>query len=413
MNILIAFVAGLVGGLLAFFVAIRPRQTRRPATTISSKDALILVPKPTQEKQKIVGERVRLSRARDFQDRARKLTIPGQYREMAEIKDNIENDLLGTKGVVGLGVRNRVVDRKIQDDIVLSVFVDANVDENELISNSLIQAVPENRIQIVRTGKIVARGTGPPPANRIVPVLNWLNRRIRPAVGGVSISRDQGISGTLATCCYEHDPLPTTPPIYYALSNNHIIANLNDSSVGDAILQPGTNEGGTYPADFIAWLAAKVDIQFMNGVDPIPENLVDAAIAAGHFSDLDNTIYWTGNLNGVKYETNTHDEVQKTGAFTAYTRSRIVDVDATIDVEFSNGKVARFKHQLTMDRFSEQGDSGSLIVDSTTRRAVGLLFADSVEDELSYANKILYVEELLGVRISETGGTYSGLIDPS
>src|SRR3546814_11925718 len=59
------------------------------------------------------------------------------------------------------------------------------------------------------------------------------------------------------------------------LSNNHVLANSNDSAVGDAILQPGTADGGADPADRIAPLARFVEISFAADA----ENRVDGAIA--------------------------------------------------------------------------------------------------------------------------------------
>src|SRR5256886_17231942 len=42
----------------------------------------------------------------------------------------------------------------------------------------------------------------------------------------------------------------------YVLSNNHVLANSNDATIGDAALQPGPYDGGTAPADQIGTLAA-------------------------------------------------------------------------------------------------------------------------------------------------------------
>src|SRR5438094_7074528 len=60
----------------------------------------------------------------------------------------------------------------------------------------------------------------------------------------------------------------------YVLSNNHVLANSNDATIGDAALQPGPYDGGTAPADQIATLSAFQAIDFSGGGNPI-----DAAIA--------------------------------------------------------------------------------------------------------------------------------------
>src|SRR3546814_10205184 len=59
------------------------------------------------------------------------------------------------------------------------------------------------------------------------------------------------------------------------LSNNHVLANSNQGTAGDAILQPGPADGGTDPGDRIATLARFVAIDFTAD----GENRIDDAIA--------------------------------------------------------------------------------------------------------------------------------------
>jgi hypothetical protein len=56
------------------------------------------------------------------------------------------------------------------------------------------------------------------------------------------------------------------------LSNNHILANVNIASPGDAILQPGSRDGGIVPADVVGTLH-KFHVLQPSG------NLVDAVVA--------------------------------------------------------------------------------------------------------------------------------------
>ncbi len=69
----------------------------------------------------------------------------------------------------------------------------------------------------------------------------------------------------------------------YVLSNNHVLANSNDATIGDAALQPGPYDGGTAPADQIGTLAAFNTIDFSGGA-----NTIDAAIARSSTTNLDN-----------------------------------------------------------------------------------------------------------------------------
>jgi len=69
----------------------------------------------------------------------------------------------------------------------------------------------------------------------------------------------------------------------YVLSNNHVLANSNDASIGDPALQPGPYDGGTAPADQIGTLAAFNTIDFSGG-----SNTIDAAIARSDATNLGN-----------------------------------------------------------------------------------------------------------------------------
>ncbi|EGL82757.1 hypothetical protein CathTA2_1765 [Caldalkalibacillus thermarum TA2.A1] len=98
---------------------------------------------------------------------------------------------------------------------------------------------------------------------------NALNSRVRPVKGGWSIGHKAITAGTVATCVYDMLPgarktLPEPgigmPAKYYILSNNHVLANSNDASLGDAILQPGPYDGGKEDEDTVARLSRFIPI---------------------------------------------------------------------------------------------------------------------------------------------------------
>ena len=237
-----------------------------------------------------------------------------------------------------------------------------------------------------------------------------LARRIRPAEGGYSVGHFKITAGTIATCVYDILPGGTVsppahgigiPPRYYILSNNHVLANSNDAALGDPILQPGPFDGGTDPADRIARLSRFIPITFN---PPVPlaqhNNFVDAAVAAGEFHDLDREIYWIGYVRGWRRKANVTvgTIVQKTGRTTNYTTGRIMAINATVDVGYGGGKVARFKDQIVTTNISAGGDSGSLVT-TLDDVAVGLLFAGS--SVATIVNQIENVRALLRVEVAE------------
>ena len=97
--------------------------------------------------------------------------------------------------------------------------------------------------------------------------------------------------------------------------------------------------------------------------------------------------------------------VMKTGRTTGHTRGKIFDVAADVNVPYEdkdgNAFMATFGDQIlivgTSGSFSTNGDSGSLIVDQTSKRATGLLFAGSTSHTI--ANHIEDVLNALGVTL--------------
>ncbi|AOM14673.1 S1 family peptidase [Bacillus thuringiensis] len=217
-------------------------------------------------------------------------------------------------------------------------------------------------------------------------------------------------AGTIATCVY--DILPngsTNPPAhgygipnrYYILSNNHVLANSNNANIGDPILQPGPIDGGSDPTDRIATLSRFIPITFSSQV-PLENqnNLVDAAIAEAPFHQIDRSIHWIGSVQGWRRKQNVTvgTRVMKTGRTTNHTHGVITAVNATVDVNYGSGRVARFRDQIVTTNLSSGGDSGSLIT-TNDGVAIGLLFAGSTS--VTIANHIEHVRSLLGIEVAE------------
>jgi hypothetical protein len=101
--------------------------------------------------------------------------------------------------------------------------------------------------------------------------------------------------------------------------------------------------------------------------------------------------------------------VAKDGRTTGYTEGKIVGVAADIPVAYPgpNGSwlYAWFQDQLVIQgfnrQFSDEGDSGALVVEENTRQPVGLLFSGSQDRQTgasyTYANPIEKVISALGI----------------
>jgi hypothetical protein len=233
-------------------------------------------------------------------------------------------------------------------------------------------------------------------------------KKQRPAPVGFSVGHFAITAGTIGGRTLKNLQV-------FLLSNNHVLANSNDASIGDPEYQPGPFDGGT-AADQIGTLADFKPIDFSGA-----NNTIDAAIAlVTNSADLSNstptddgygvpngTIFDDANSDG-SFDDKSHllgVNVQKYGRTTKLTRGTITAINAELDVCYEVFiifcvQAAHFVDQIVVDGsgFSAGGDSGSLIVtDDPGKNPVGLLFAGS--DTQTILNRIDLVLNYFGVTI--------------
>ena len=227
--------------------------------------------------------------------------------------------------------------------------------------------------------------------------------RARPAPCGISVInfRTNG-SGTLG-CLARGRRAPRNRRLLM-LSNNHVLANVNNASFGDSIIQPGRADGGVNPRDRIAILERFVRIDFSGRA-----NLVDAASgwcwgdrvrreqvyrAGGAWRHFRISSTPSGCRQGLI--------VGKSGRTTQLTSGRITGCNETVRINYGAAGVALFRNQIAIrglrGDFSRGGDSGSIIWTWDSRRnPVGLLFAGG--GGYTFANKIQYVLSALDINL--------------
>lgn len=330
--------------------------------------------------------------------------LPKEYHERAAVQlDNVDK-LMGLGNVNGVALGNRIKAGQETGEGVIQVYVSQKLPAELLTEKDTVpKKIKGVATDVLDVGEVFAGG-GPAAAvgdPRLMPTdspgIQTLRRRIRPVKGGYSVGHFQITAGTIATCCYDAEPFPGIPPHYYILSNNHVLANSNAAQLGDPILQPGPIDGGTMPNDVVARLSRFVPIRFIQGSDA-PCNFVDAAIAKGDFEDLDREIYWVGHVKRMYLAPKVDDIVQKCGRTTNFTTGKVLGVNATVDVNFGGGRVARFCRQIVTTPMSAGGDSGSLVT-NVDEDGVGLLFAGS--SAITIMNHLSFVQSLLRIRITE------------
>ncbi|MDX1638244.1 MAG: hypothetical protein R3281_09755 [Balneolaceae bacterium] len=317
--------------------------------------------------------------------------------------------LMSKPNVVATGIGFKKVSGKRTEELSIICSVESKKAKASLSKSDLIPKQIDSVVtDVLPNGPFVARQdpTG----------------RFRPAPGGVSIGHINITAGTLGCLVKKDNTL-------YILSNNHVLANSNDASPGDPIVQPGPTDGGQTPGDKIAELTDFVPITFDDGIDQPEcptassiamilnaaasatgsstrlkpyriqqqsENKVDCAIARPlNSSDVDEEILNIGTISGTK-EGALGMEIKKSGRTTGFTTGVIEQVDVTVRVNYGANKVATFVDQLMAGSMSQGGDSGSVVLDNDNH-IVGLLFAGS--DTSTIINRIGNVFDGLGVTL--------------
>lgn len=226
--------------------------------------------------------------------------------------------------------------------------------------------------------------------------------RMRPAPGGCSVGHFRITAGTIG--CLSVGRTPPRNARLMILSNNHVLANSNNAAFGDCICQPGPADGGRCPADQIAILERFVPINFAGGV-----NFVDCATGWCWPDRVrKELVHIVGGqprffrIGSVPISPQLNMAVGKSGRTTQLTRGTIIDISATISVNYS-GRIALFRDQISIrgaagTLFSAGGDSGSSIWTwDSARRPVGLLFAGG--GGITFANKMTRVVAALDINL--------------
>ncbi|MBD3203583.1 hypothetical protein GF327_04765 [Candidatus Woesearchaeota archaeon] len=332
--------------------------------------------------------------------------------KFSQVKKKYRKYLMVKQNVLGFGYGTKVKKGKKTGKAVVSVLVSKKKPLSLLSSKDIIpKSLNGMPTDVLEVGKIKIQD--------FVPLTNDEHTaKYRPAIGGISIGHKDITAGTFGCVVYKNN-------IPYILSNNHVLANSNDADKGDAIYQPGPYDGGTY-FDRIAVLEDYVEIDFggesivckiamfvlwlLNWLTQFVNkkyrwsltkssskvNYVDAAIAKPLSSELiEDKILKIGKIKGTVKPV-LGMQVQKSGRTTGYTTGTIDVIDASVTVNYGEGKEAVFEEQIITGPISQGGDSGSAVFDMNNN-LVGLLFAGS--DQVTILNPIARVFELLDLSL--------------
>jgi len=211
-------------------------------------------------------------------------------------------------------------------------------------------------------------------------------------------------SGNTITCCGGTlGSLVVRNGTDYILSNNHVLANSDAATLGDAITQPGLIDNpapNTCTSTGTATVANLTQFFTLEGNPPNPVDAAIAQIASGKVDTSGNILLLgaTADANGVPVagapqagsgEVPTMGlAVAKSGRSSGLTCSTIETTPATFSVTYSKtcggstSFTVMYSNQVGVSGgdFSQEGDSGALIVTQSTADPVALLFAGSDTD---------------------------------
>lgn len=301
-------------------------------------------------------------------------------------------------GVQALGIGHKIKDGVDTGELALRVYVD-----EKKADRKIDHPVPK-RVDAVDAATDAAMA-GVPIATDVIEIgrleTELFTGTSNPLAPGVGVGNpiDENV-GTLAAMVRRR-----SDDALALLSNSHVLARDGLAEIGEEILQPSTVDGGEVGADRVARLSRFEPFEFTDTGFP---NLVDAAIA--ELEDgrpLTDHIRLLGHApKGITKGVRRGMHVHKIGRTSDLTTAIIQDVHFRLQFRLRQKKNRRarvgFRRQVMCTRFTEGGDSGSLVL-SSTGRAVGLHFAGSLT--ASIFNRIDHVLDALEVDLVLEGDT--------
>jgi hypothetical protein len=289
--------------------------------------------------------------------------------------------IVGTKNIVAVGISEKLKKGQSTGKLALTFYVEKKISLKKLKADMAIPpTVPESLSgpEAIPTDVIVI--------GKIVPEVNITRHPVQP---GNSIGHVDSSAGTLGA-------IVTKGTTLHILSNSHVLALSGTAKNGDSILYPGPFDKGKMPEDLVAKLSGFK--KFKTGGDFV--NRVDCAIAkptAARLPDVVSAIKGLAVPKGT-IKPKRGMKVVKVGRTTGKTSGEIRDVNFRFTLNYDElGSEVGFIDQVLCTRYTKPGDSGSLVLDQATGRAVGLHFAGASGG--SVFNPIDDVLSALGVKL--------------
>ncbi len=252
---------------------------------------------------------------------------------------------------------------------------------NTFTANVQAASIKDSSVNATATVKVVPKKTAS------------INRAVEPLPVQLGTSGGNAHDESTSFCCSATlGALVNRGGSNYVLSANHAIAISGAAKPGDPIIQPGLVD--------VSCTASKAHIVAnFSQASALKTSNVDAAIAL----IVPGTVDTSGGILGLGADGGSGAPasdtaapsvgmaVAKSGRSTGLTCSSISSINTSVKVDYQEGCntgtkfTVTFSNQMVINggAFSSSGDSGSLIVDSQTAQAVGLLYAGSDIDTVA------------------------------
>ncbi|KGN40123.1 hypothetical protein [Knoellia aerolata] len=322
-----------------------------------------------------------------------------QRAAIRPVKEAVEDELIAKPGVVAVDIAEKETDGKKTGELSIVVFVEQKKPTSKLAKGA---AIPKE-IDGIKTDVQELVIELQPAMRQVDDAELFVDPADYPTLaGGISIGPRRSVFlsppdvaspgnyvfvGTLGAMVRDRATGATM-----ALTNFHVACVNNTWSVGDRQVQPSLVDGGAPTGEFGALTRAALS-----------ENIDGAVITVDAGEPWSASVTGVGDVAGSATAT-VGMAVQKRGRTTEHTFGTVASVDFTVNVNYGSDVGPRtLRHQIRIDtdttrnpRFSNSGDSGSVILD-TSRNVVGLLFAGATDGSMTFANPIQAVYDELAV----------------
>ncbi|HRO95302.1 hypothetical protein [Citricoccus sp.] len=317
------------------------------------------------------------------------------------VKEAIEDDLLARPGVVGVDIGEKVSHGKKTGEPSILVFVEHKKPVKALPPEEVVPPEVDGvktdvqemviELQAARQLLVPAQQVDPAAYPRLVGGISMgPARSVRMEPPEVAEAGEYVFVGTLGAMVRDR-----ASGAALAMTNFHVACVDDGWAAGDRMVQPGRPDGGDAATQQFGSLTRAV----------LSENTDGAVVTVDEGTEWDNAVIDIGDVAG-SAEASIGMAVQKRGRTTQHTFGTVASGEATLSLDYGDGLGTRtLRHQVRIltdtarsPRFSEGGDSGSVVMDMD-RNVVGLLFAGSTDGSTTFANPIAAALDELGAEL--------------